>query len=52
MPEIVINHKEARQLAEMKKNESNLARAYLELFGILQMIHNVVEEVTNVSELR
>ena len=45
MPEVVINHEEAHQFAEMKKNESNLARAYLEYCVILHNLRKILEEV-------
>lgn len=44
MPEIVINHEEARQLAEMNKDMSNLARAYLEYYQLLQKLRRMIVE--------
>ena len=37
------NHEEARQLAEMKHEESNLARAYLEHCGALEGADIMIE---------
>lgn len=44
MPEVVINHEEARQLAEMNKESSNLARAYLEYYQLIQKLRRMIIE--------
>jgi hypothetical protein len=42
---MVVNHEEALLLAQMKQQESNLARCYLEAISALEKIHDLAGEL-------